>query len=134
MTKAQDTYERVEALVAAGSSRPDAFKQLATEWGQPVNSIRGAYYIGRKQATGESGVSQPRRSRKRETTEADAIEAAVDTLMLAIVTIRREVELSAERAREATAEHESIAAMSGPRIEAIQAKIAVLSNEEVTAS
>ena len=44
MTKAQEVYERVEALMASGTRKADAFRQLADEYGQPMNSIRGAYY------------------------------------------------------------------------------------------
>lgn len=126
MTKAQQVYERVEALVAEGMSRPDAFKQLAEELSYKLDSVRGAYYTGRQQVTGESGTPRSRRPRKRETTEADAVAAAVATLEQAIADITREVETSAERASEAQAEHEALAAASGPRIEAIRAKIAVL--------
>ena len=45
MTKAQEVYEKVNTLIEGGAERPDAFKQLATEYGQPVNTIRGSYYI-----------------------------------------------------------------------------------------
>lgn len=130
MTKAQQTYERIEALVAAGASKADAFKQLATEYGQPVDSVRGAYYTGRKQASGESTTPRSRRSRKRETTEQDAIQAAIATLENSIGDIESEVEAAAERAREAVAEHEALAAAAGPRIEKIKAKIAALADEE----
>jgi len=128
MTKAQDIYERAEALVAEGMSRPDAFRKLADETGLKLDSVRGAYYTGRMQANGESGTPRSRRPRKRETTEADAIAAAVATLEQAIASIEREVAAAEERAREAQAEHEALAATSGPRIEAIRAKIAVLSD------
>lgn len=130
MTKAQQTYERVEALVAGGTSRADAFRQLATEYGQPVDSIRGAYYTGRKQANGESGTPRSRRSRKRETTERDAIDAAIATLEHSIEDIKTEVDAARERAEETQAEHEAMAAAAGPRIEKIRAKIAALSEEE----
>src|SRR5580704_18348661 len=44
MTKAQEVYDRVEALVASGVKKADAFRQLSDEYGQEFNSIRGAYY------------------------------------------------------------------------------------------
>ena len=44
MTKAQEVYDRVEALVASGVRKADAFRQVAEELGQPFNSMRGAYY------------------------------------------------------------------------------------------
>lgn len=131
MTKAQQTYERVEALVAAGSAKADAFRQLAAEYGQPVDSVRGAYYTGRKQATGETSAPRARRSPKRETTERDAVERAIASLENSIADIESEVEIARERAEEAQRESEAIQSASGPRIETIRAKIAVLSSEEV---
>jgi hypothetical protein len=100
---------------------------LAKEYGQPLHSVRSAYYVGRKQANGEAGTSRPRRSRKRETTEHDAVAAAVATLENAIADIESEVESAGERAEEAKREYEALTASAGPRIEAIRAKIAVLS-------
>ncbi|RYE82904.1 MAG: hypothetical protein EOP19_15135, partial [Hyphomicrobiales bacterium] len=80
-TKAQQTYERIEALVTEGTKRPDAFKQVAEENGQSVDSIRGAYYTGRRQASGESAPARGGRNRaRRETTTEDAIESAIATL------------------------------------------------------
>lgn len=129
MTKAQQTYERIEALVARGTDRAAAFQQLSEEYRQPLHSVRSAYYVGRKQANGEdTGTSRPRRSRKRETTEQDAVERAVASLENSISDIESEVELAAERALEASAEHEALQQMSGPRIEAIRAKIAALTD------
>ena len=102
MTKAQQTYERVNALVDGGMQKAAAFKQLAEEYGQPVDSVRGAYYghkrvveTGGQPGTGRSGV---RRSRKRETTTQDAIASAVATLRSAIDSIEIELEAARERA------------------------------------
>lgn len=134
MTKAQQIYERAEALMQAGTARADAFRQLAEETGLKLDSVRGAYYTGRLQASGGTGTPRRRVPRKRETTEADAVAAAVATLEQAITSIEREVQASAERAREAQAEHEALTAASGPRIEAIRAKIAVLSGSSEEAS
>jgi chromosome segregation ATPase len=129
MTRAQETYERIVALEAEGVPKADAFKQLAEEYRQPVNSIRGAYYTGRRHAAGEGSASRPRRSKKRETTEQDAIQAAIDTLEASIEDIVSEVEAADERAREAVAEHRALADASGSRIEAIQAKITLLGDD-----
>src|ERR1700679_1697532 len=52
MTKAQEVYEKVNTLIEGGASRPDAFKQVAAEYGQPINSIRGSYYSYSRGATG----------------------------------------------------------------------------------
>ena len=57
MTKAQEVYERVEALVADGARKADAFRQLAEEYGQPQNSIRGAYYAHTRPDGSRSGGS-----------------------------------------------------------------------------
>src|SRR5256885_16392155 len=62
MTKAQEVYERVEALVASGMEKADAFRQVADEYGQPFNSMRGAYYAHTRTLGGS-----PKRSSKRQT-------------------------------------------------------------------
>jgi len=133
MTKAQVTFERINALVETGMQKAAAFKQLAEEYGQPVDSVRGAYYghkriveTGGQPGAGRSGV---RRSRKRETTTQDAIASAVATLRGAIDSIEFELEAARERADEATAEYEAMRSASAGRIEEIRAKIAVLDPE-----
>lgn len=135
MTKAQQTYERINALVKSGTKKADAFKQLAEEYGQPVDSVRGAYYghkrvleRGDEPSTGSARPSA-RRSRKRETTTEDAVASAVASLQSAIDSIAVELEAARERAEEASAEYEAMKASSTGRIEAIRAKIAVLDPE-----
>ena len=137
-TKAQQTYERINALVDGGMQKADAFKQLAEEYGQPVDSVRGAYYghkrvveTGGQPGAGRSGV---RRSRKRETTTEDAVASAVATLNAAIDAIMAEVAAAQERAVEAAAECKALQATASGRIEAIQAKIAVLAPEAAVES
>ena len=134
MTKAQQTYERVNALVESGTQKAAAFKQLAEEYGQPVDSVRGAYY-GHKRVLergdeSSTGSRPARRSRKRETTAEDAVASAVATLRAAIDSIGVELETARQRAEEAQAEYEAMHAASAGRIEQIQAKIAVLDPED----
>jgi chromosome segregation ATPase len=125
MTKAQATFERINALVDGGMQKADAFKQLAEEYGQSTDSVRGAYYTAKRQA--EGGTSSTRsRSRKRETTTEDAVASAVATLRGAIDSVEFELETARERAEEAQAEYEAMKAASGDRIKEIRAKIAVL--------
>ena len=62
VTKAQEVFEKVNALIEGGADRPEAFKQVATEYGQPINTIRGSYYSYSRGATGNG------RPRRRETT------------------------------------------------------------------
>lgn len=121
MTKAQQVYERVEAMVARGTDRADAFRQLATELGIQVNSVRGSYYQGRPDA-----ASGPKRSRRRETTPEDAVADAVRVLEAAKDAIDTEVEAAEARAREAAAEHTAMAEAADGRKEAIQARIDAL--------
>lgn len=131
MTKAQQTYERINALVDGGMQKAEAFKQLAEEYGQPVDSVRGAYY-GHKRVLergDEPSTRTARRSRKRETTTQDAVASAVASLRGAIDSIELELETARERADEATAEYEAMRAASAGRIEEIRAKIAVLDPE-----
>jgi RNA processing factor Prp31 len=122
MTKAQEIYERVEALVASGVKKADAFRQVAEEYGQPFNSMRGAYYA----YTRSSGQSAPH-TRKRQTTTEDAIESAVIVLNRAIASIDGEIEVAKARAAEAKAEYEHLRDTAEERKAAIQAKIDALS-------
>jgi hypothetical protein len=123
MTKAQQVYEQVEAMVASGTEKADAFRQLATEYDQPVNSVRGAYYQHKKVLDGGTGTT---RTRKRETTPADAVESAKALLEKAIERIDAEIETAKERAAEAKTEFEAMKASAADRKQAITAKIAAL--------
>ena len=125
MTKAQEVYERVEALVAGGMKKADAFKALAEEYGQPVNSLRGAYYQHSKRENGGED-KPPAKPRRRETTPADALEAAKRALLGAIEAIDREVETARQRAEEAQGEYESLKDSADERKAAIQAKVEAL--------
>jgi hypothetical protein len=125
MTKAQEVYERVEALVASGVKKADAFRQAAEEYGQPFNSMRGAYYAHTRTLSTPSG-SKSRRPRKRETTTLDAIESATLVLARAIEAIDGEVEAAKARADEAQAEYEQLRDSAEDRKNAIQAKIDAL--------
>jgi len=121
MTKAQEVYEKVEALIASGTAKADAFKELAAEFSQPVNSVRGSYYAHHKKVHG--GSTRPRR---RETTPADAVEDAKAVLLRSIERIDSEITAAEDRTREAQAELEAMQASATERREAIEAKIAAL--------
>jgi predicted nucleic acid-binding Zn-ribbon protein len=125
MTKAQEVYERVEAIVASGVRKADAFRQVAEEFGQPFNSMRGAYYAHTR-AIGQASTAGPRRTRKRETTTEDAIEQATIVLNRAIAAIDAEIELAKTRANEAKAEYEHLRDNAEERKTTIQAKITAL--------
>jgi chromosome segregation ATPase len=121
MTKAQEVFEKVEELKTGGMEQADAFKQLAEEYGQPVNSIRGSYYTHSRTASGGST-----RTRRRETTPEDAIADARATLERAIESVDREVTVAAERVKEATAEHEALRKSAPERKAAIAARLEAL--------
>ena len=121
-TKAEKVYDEVHALIASGVERRDAFVQLAEKYGQPVDSIRGAFYGHKKKVEG-GGSSRPR---KRETTAADAVEQATATLRKAIEAIDREIAAADERAAEAAAEAEALKASASERKAAIEKKITAL--------
>ncbi len=123
MTKAQQVYERVEALVGEGSTKADAYVQVAEEFGLRPNSVRGAYYQHTRKLRG----GKPR-SRKRETTTEDAVASAVATLEEAVESIDSEIEAAKERADEAQREYEALDASATDRKQAIQAKIDALSS------
>jgi hypothetical protein len=122
MTKAEEVFTKTEALIAAGTTKADAFKQLASEYNQPVNSIRGSYYTFTS-GKGSGGSSRPRR---RETTPEDALADARAALERSIAAIDREVEAAAERAKEAKAEHEALKASAEQRKAAIAERLEAL--------
>lgn len=132
MTKAQEVYEKVEAMVASGEvKKADAFKTLAEQYGQPVDSLRGAYYQY-KRVLGNGGTSPTtsgggtRRTRRRETTSETAVELAITTLKRAIDSIDAEIEVAKERAHEAQAEYEAMQASADERKSSITEKITLL--------
>jgi hypothetical protein len=123
MTKAQEVFEKVEALEAGGRSKAEAFKKLAEEYGQPVNSIRGSYYTHSRAA---AGGSAPSRTRRRETTPEDAVADARATLERAIASIDREVVAADERSKEAAAEAKALKESAPERKKAIEARLEAL--------
>ena len=84
MTKAQEVYKSVEALVASGGRKADAFRQLADELDQPFNSVRGAYYA-HSRTLSTTPPSSPR-TRK----AVDPIESATIVIEKAVEATRRQ--------------------------------------------
>jgi hypothetical protein len=121
MSKAQDIYDRVEAVAAEGHSKKEAHAIVAKEFSMRPSSIRGAVYQARK-ANGETG---PRRVR--ETTTEGAIASAVNTLEQAREAIDDEVEAAKERAEEASREYNVLQDSAEDRKAEITAKIEALS-------
>jgi hypothetical protein len=122
MTKAQQTYERVEALVASGVAKAEAFRQVADEYGQPFNSIRGAYYAHSRSLNPDA----PPRTRRRETTPTDPLEQARLVLNRAIDAIDADVEAAKQRADEAKAEYQELRDSAEARKVALKTKVQAL--------
>lgn len=120
MTKAQEIYERVQAMEAEGTAKADVFKQIASEKKLKFDSVRGAYYAHKIKVEGGSRTS---RTRRRETTPADALADARATLERSIEAIDREVEAAKERAQEAAAEYEAIRGSAAERKQAITERL-----------
>ena len=121
MTKAQEVYERVEALVVSGVRKADAFRQVAEEFGQPFNSMRGAYYAH----TGTLGGT-PARARKTAPAAIDPIEQATGVLSKALEAIDEQVEVAKTRAEEAAGLYKELRDSASERKAAIKAKIEAL--------
>ena len=119
-------------MTASGEvKKADAFKALAKEYGQPVDSLRGAYYQHKRVLDGGGNPSPgngggTRRTRRRETTSETAVESAVATLKRAIDSIDAEIEVAKERAKEAQAEYEAMQASADERKASITEKITLL--------
>jgi hypothetical protein len=123
MTKAEEVFNRVEELVGSGTLKADAFKKLAEEYGQPVNSIRGLYYTWSK----KNDPDAPTRTRRRETTPEDALADARRVLERAIEQVDAEVEAAKNRSEEAKAEFDALKASAGDRKKGIQERLDALS-------
>lgn len=130
MTKAQEVYEKVEQMIAGGKAKKaEAFKTLAEQYGQPVDSVRGAYYQHKRVLDGGGNTttgSGSRRTRRRETTSETAVESAITALKRAIDQIDAEIQVAEERAKEAQAEYEAMLASADERKAAIAEKIKLL--------
>ncbi len=126
VTKAQEIYDRVEAMVAAGTEKADAFKQIADETGRPYDSVRGSYYSHKKKLDGGEPNARPARTRRRETTPADALADARAALERAIESIDREVEVAKTRAEEAKAEYDALKGSAAERKKAITERLEAL--------
>jgi hypothetical protein len=124
-TKAQQIYERVEAMIAAGTDKADAFREIAEEAGRPFDSVRGSYYSHKKKLDGGDSA-KPARTRRRETTPDDALADARAALERAIEAISREVEAAKARAEEAKAEYDALKASAGERKQAITERLEAL--------
>ena len=120
MTKAQEVYERIEALTASGVKKADAFRVLAEELEQPFNSVRGAYYAHSRSLGGS-----PRGPRK-EAEPVDPIESATTVLEKAIEAIDAQIETAKQRSDIATTEYQHLRDTAGERKKALQAKIDAL--------
>jgi predicted nucleic acid-binding Zn-ribbon protein len=120
VTKAQEVHERVEALVASGVKKADAFRQLATEYGQEANSIRGAYYAHTR------SLSDPSTRKRTSKAAVDPIESATIVLEKAIEAIDNDVGIAKSRAHDAQTEYERVRDSAGERKAAIKAKIDAL--------
>jgi hypothetical protein len=125
VTKAQEIYDRVEAMVASGTEKADAFRQVAEEAGRPFDSVRGSYYSHKKKLEGGDSA-KPARTRRRETTPDDALADARAALERAIGSIDREVEAARARADEAKAEYDALKASAGERKQAITERLEAL--------
>ena len=124
MSKAQEVYEKVEALVSKGASKADAFRQVAEEYGQPVDSIRGAFYGYSRSLNPDA----PRRTRTRrgEATPADPLEQARLVLNRAIDAIDAEVETAKQRVEDAKAEYQVLRETAEERKQTLKAKVEAL--------
>lgn len=121
MSKAQDIYDRVEAVAREGHSKKEAHEIVAKEFGMRPSSVRGAVYQARK-ANGQTG-----RRRVRETTTQGAVASAIATLEDALGAIDEEIDHAKERADEATAEFKALKESAADRKAEIETKIKALS-------
>ncbi|MBJ7519115.1 MAG: hypothetical protein JHC84_05410 [Solirubrobacteraceae bacterium] len=129
-TKAEQIRQRIDALVEHGTKKAEAFRQLATEFDQPVDSIRGSYYSAKRAAEGRTTPTGTRRRGKKATTTEDAVEAAVNAMRQSIEAVEHELELAKTKAEDAQAHYDGLQESARERIAAIEAKIAALGDSD----
>jgi hypothetical protein len=124
LSKAQEIYEKVEALVAQGVKKADAFRQVAEEFGQPFDSMRGSYYTYVRSLNPDApkGAGRARGGRK-ERTPVDPIASATALLEQAIEMIDHELDTAREKAEQAQADYEGLIASAQERKDHLQGKI-----------
>ena len=119
-SKAQEIYERVEAVVKEqGITKKEAQVIVGKEVGMQPSSVRGAEYQARK----ELGLT---RTRVQETTPDNAVESAIATLEKARDAIDAEVDAARDRADEAKAEYDALKGSAADRKAEIDSKIEAL--------
>ena len=106
--------------MASGVKKAEAFRQLAEEYGQEFNSIRGAYYAHTR------SLGNPSTRKRTSKAAVDPIESATIVLEKAIEAIDNEVGIAKSRAHDAQTEYERVRDSAGERKAAIQAKIDAL--------
>lgn len=119
-SKAEQVFERVEALVGSGMKKADAFRQVADELGQPANSIRGAYYTHTRTIGGTPGAA----TKRRET--VDPVEQAAGVLRQALEVIDLEINQAKAQAETAAAHYKELRDSAATRKAQIEAKIEAL--------
>ena len=124
MTKAQEIYERVNVLVAEGAKKADAFREVAEEYKQPFNSMRGAYYAHQRALTGDSPAPRGRSTRNKQ--PIDPVASATSILSDAIDMIDEEIETARQYAEDAQAAYQQLLETAQERKTALQAKIEAL--------
>ena len=125
MTKAQEIYERVESLVAQGVKKAEAFRQVAEEYQQPFNSMRGAYYAHTRSLGDQPSLPRERTARTRKQ-PVDPVASAISILTDAITAIDKEIDTARERAEQAQAAYEQLLETAEERKTALQTKIEAL--------
>jgi hypothetical protein len=125
-TKAEQVWDEINALVEGGMTKADAFKGLAEQYGQPVDSLRGSYYTHKRKREGGEQGTKPPRTRRRETTPDDALADARAALQRAIEAIDREVDVAKSRAEEAKAEYDALKGSAAERKQTITERLEAL--------
>lgn len=120
MTRAEQVHQQIDALVAEGMTKAQAFAKLSETSGVGVSTLRGAYYSHQKKRNGGS------RPRRRETTPEDALADARKALERAMEAIDREVATAATRVEEAEAELQSLKGSAAAKKQEIAKRLEAL--------
>ena len=124
-TLAQQYYEEVEALKAAGTPNAEAIRQVAANHGKKENAVRGGLHQYRSKLSGGDSGS-PRRSRTAAVSVDQLVASASQSLQDALGLIDYEIELARTKLDEAKSNYDLVVATSKDKKADIERKLKAL--------
>jgi predicted RNase H-like nuclease (RuvC/YqgF family) len=124
-TQQEIVYNKLEALVARGSSLADAVREVAKETGKTENTVRALRYNQMRKLKGGAG-SAARRVRNAPVSAEAAVAEAKKLLSQAVGAVDRELDAARKELDAAKARYDALAASAEAKKSDLQKKLAAL--------